>query len=101
MGAGWSADWLQQMDDELHALSQPMTALQVRLELGLVLGNEAALREAVEGALEEAGRLFRAMQLAKATLLRMEQERIAAAASMCSEAEGQGVRGRVLEGSAG
>jgi hypothetical protein len=38
---------------ELHELCQPLTRLQWRLELGQLAGDEAALREAVEGAMFE------------------------------------------------
>jgi hypothetical protein len=78
---GYSRPGLQRLDDRLHALCQPMTALQVRLELGLAMGDEAALREAVEGALEEVRRVFAATQQAKAALLQLEEEMSAAVVS--------------------
>ena len=46
---------------DLHDLCQPLTALQCRLELGKMLGQETAMREAVDGALEETQRMFAAI----------------------------------------
>jgi signal transduction histidine kinase len=74
MALAYCTPALQQMDDRLHELCQPMTALQVRLEIGLALGDEAALREAVHAALDEVRRVFAATQQAKAALLQLEQE---------------------------
>jgi signal transduction histidine kinase len=42
---------------ELHELCQPLMRLQWRLEIGQRVGDEDALREAVEGGLEEAREL--------------------------------------------
>lgn len=49
------------MDRELHDLAQPMASLQCRLEIGLILGGEEALVEAVNGALEDLRRLTAAL----------------------------------------
>jgi hypothetical protein len=73
VAADYGTPALQEMDDQLHALCQPLTALQVRLEIGLALGGEAALREAVEGALEEVRRVSCGVQRTKAALLLVEQ----------------------------
>ena len=52
----------QVLDQELHDLSQPMASLQCRLEIGSILGGEEALREAVDGGLEDLQRLSTALQ---------------------------------------
>ncbi len=49
------------MHDHVHALSQPLTALQCRLEIGRMLGDPASLLEAVEGGLAETRRIFAAV----------------------------------------
>lgn len=49
---------LFELEDELHDLCQPLTALQFRLELGKCVGDPEALREAVDGALEETTRMI-------------------------------------------
>jgi signal transduction histidine kinase len=52
------AEVLAAMHRDLHALCQPLTALQCRLELGRMEGDVDSLREAVEGGLEESQRMF-------------------------------------------
>lgn len=74
MTGAWAHPGLERIDAELHDLSQPMTALQVRLEIGLAVDDAAGLREAVEGALDQTRRVFAAMERAKAALLQAEQE---------------------------
>lgn len=66
---------LDQMHFELHELCQPLTALQCRLELGRMLGNESALHDAVEGALEETSRMFEIVEKMRQGLLREEHKR--------------------------
>jgi hypothetical protein len=51
----------QGMERELHDLCQPLTALQCRLELGQMIGDQEALLEAVEGAMLETERMFAAI----------------------------------------
>ncbi len=51
-------DALEQMHADLHALCQPLTALQCRLEIGRMLGHDSALQEAVDGGLVETRRMF-------------------------------------------
>ncbi len=51
-------DVLNQLHADLHELCQPLTALQCRLEIGRMMGNEEALLEAVDGGLEETLRMF-------------------------------------------
>jgi signal transduction histidine kinase len=48
----------RQMYADIHALCQPLTALQCRLEIGRMHGNETALQEAVDGSLAETRRMF-------------------------------------------
>lgn len=54
--------FLYELEDELHDLCQPLTALQFRLELGKFLGDPEALRVAVDGALEETDRMIDAVK---------------------------------------
>jgi signal transduction histidine kinase len=54
--------FLYELEDELHDLCQPLTALQFRLELGKFVGDPQALREAVDGALEETNRMIDAIK---------------------------------------
>lgn len=53
---------LFELEDDLHDLCQPLTALQFRLELGKFAGNPEALCEAVQGALEETSRMIDAIK---------------------------------------
>ena len=48
---------IEQMSEALHALCQPLTTLQCRLELAGIVGTDAAYREAVRLALVESQRL--------------------------------------------
>jgi ribosomal protein L29 len=48
---------LEELDQALHELCQPLTALQCRLELGRVIGDRSSLQEAIDGGLEEAKRV--------------------------------------------
>ncbi|MFC6644276.1 hypothetical protein ACFQBQ_01450 [Granulicella cerasi] len=52
---------LKAIERELHDLCQPVTSLQCRLELGKMCGDEVALIEATDGALEDAARIFEAV----------------------------------------
>lgn len=60
---------LGELERELHDLSQPVTSLQCRLELGKMIGGEEALLEAADGALEDASRIFAAVARIRARLL--------------------------------
>lgn len=51
-------DVLDQVHADLHELCQPLTALQCRLEIGRMMGNEEALLEALDGSLKETRRMF-------------------------------------------
>lgn len=48
----------EQLHLDLHDLCQPLTALQCRLEIGKMIGDGVALREAVDGGLDETQRMF-------------------------------------------
>ncbi|MBW4037391.1 MAG: hypothetical protein HIU91_00695 [Acidobacteria bacterium] len=62
----------QRLHADLHDLCQPLTALQCRLEIGRMLGQDMALREAVDGALEETQRMFVAVTRMRESLQRVE-----------------------------
>jgi hypothetical protein len=49
--------WMSEIDDTLHDLCQPLTALQCRLELGGIEGEGAAKQTAIEEALRECRRV--------------------------------------------
>ena len=59
----------------LHQLCQPLTRLQWRLEVGHRLGDEATLRETVEGSLEDARELSRLVHHLRQHLVRCGAER--------------------------
>ena len=59
MQSSKTADLLLSLDQELHELAQPISALQCRLEIGKIVGTEHALREAVDGGLDDLFRLTR------------------------------------------
>lgn len=61
---------LEELEKELHDLCQPLTALQCRLELGLMCGDETSLMEAVEGGLVDTERIFQSVGTMRARLLR-------------------------------
>ena len=61
-GLDRSGELIRRMQDELHDLCQPLTALQVQLEVGKMLGDAVALREAIEAGLEEVNRMALAIQ---------------------------------------
>ena len=60
---------LRTLERDVHDLCQPLTALQCRLELGLICGGEAAMREAVEGGLLEMTRVFSCVSAMRGRLL--------------------------------
>lgn len=63
---------LRELERELHDLCQPLTALQCRLELGKVIGGEAALLEAADGALEDSARVFAGVARMRERLLALD-----------------------------
>ena len=62
------------LDQELHDLCQPLASLQCRLEIGRMLDNEVALREAVDGGLEDLQRLHTVLQRIRALALTLKEE---------------------------
>ena len=58
----------QILDRELHDLVQPIARLQCRLEIGLMLGEDKALLEAVQGGLEDLAKLTSAVTRMRAVL---------------------------------
>jgi hypothetical protein len=52
---------MEQIEDALHDLCQPIATLQVRLELAGMLNTPEAYREAVDVALVECGKLMDAV----------------------------------------
>lgn len=63
-----SADLLSSLDQELHDLAQPVSSLQCRLEVGKMLGTEDALREAVDGGLDDLCRLVQIFKRMRALI---------------------------------
>lgn len=63
-------DVLDEVHADLHELCQPLTALQCRLEIGRMMGNEEALLEAVDGSLEETRRMFEVIDRMRQRLIR-------------------------------
>ena len=63
-------DVLDEVHADLHELCQPLTALQCRLEIGRMMGNEEALIEAVDGGLEETRRMFEVIDRMRQRLIR-------------------------------
>jgi len=59
---------LRDLNRELHNLCQPLTSLQCQLELGQMCGDQAALREAVDGGLLETARMFHRIDEMRARL---------------------------------
>ena len=56
---------------ELHELCQPLAALQCRLELGQMAGDDESLRQAVAGALADMKRVFACLQCLRECLSQM------------------------------
>jgi C4-dicarboxylate-specific signal transduction histidine kinase len=65
---------------ELHELCQPLTRLQWRLEIGRRAGDEATLRETVEGSLEDVKELIERVRQMRSQL---------AGERVCGQAGGQ------------
>jgi len=61
--------FLRELENGLHDLCQPLTALQCGLELGQMCGDARSLTTAVESGLTEASRLFRGIQGMRERLL--------------------------------
>jgi hypothetical protein len=69
---------LEEMDDLLHGLCQPLTVLQCRLALGELSGEPSAMRAAIGAALGECARM---------------NERVGAMREILQAAERRGLRG--------
>ena len=50
-------EWLAELGDKLHDLCQPLTALQCRLEIGMLHGRPETMRATIEEALHECERM--------------------------------------------
>lgn len=66
-------DVLSQMHADLHDLCQPLTALQCRLEIGRMIGDESDLIGTIDGGLEETKRMFEVINRIRKRLL-IEEE---------------------------
>jgi len=62
----------REIDLELHNLCQPLTALQCLLEMARSVGGLEALQGAVDGGLEETGRMFEVVAQMRKCLLAQE-----------------------------
>jgi hypothetical protein len=49
---------VKELSEELHTLSQPLSTLRCRLEISAMLEDEASLKDAVQGGLEDVDRIF-------------------------------------------
>ncbi len=56
------------MEKELHDLSQPLTSLQCRLEIGLLVEDETSAREVLEDCLLELKRVLAAVSRMRTVL---------------------------------
>ena len=54
-------DTCASLEEEFHDLAQPLTSLQCRLEIGLLLGDEVSAREALQESLPELKRVLAAV----------------------------------------
>lgn len=66
---------LEQLHMDLHDLCQPLTALQCRLEIGRMMGDDAAMRQAVDGGLDETQRIFAVVARMRTWLQQVEAAR--------------------------
>lgn len=65
---------VSELRHELHELSQPLTRLQWRLEIGQRVGDEATLRQAVEGGLGDLRELMEHVRRLRAQLAHRETD---------------------------
>ena len=63
------------LDEALHDMAQPLTSLQCRLEIGLLLGDEISAREALQESLLELRRVFTAVSRVRAVAEGRGQEK--------------------------
>ena len=66
-----------QLDRELHDLSQPMASLQCRLEIGLILGDAEALLDAATGSLDDLRRMTVALNRMRKIVAKAKLEQAA------------------------
>jgi hypothetical protein len=59
-----------EIDKELHDLCQPLTTLQCRLEMAVLVGSPEAYREGVEEGLAECQRIIVAVRMMRAAMQR-------------------------------
>jgi hypothetical protein len=62
---------VERLDVALHGLCQPLTVLQCRLAMGELVGEPAAMREAIHDALRECKRLNQTVGTMRAMLQQM------------------------------
>ena len=65
---------LQGIEEELHDLCQPLTALQFRLEMGKSTGDAGELQGVIGGALEETARMIEAIKRMRERIARMKTD---------------------------
>jgi hypothetical protein len=70
-----ATDLVERMDVALHRLCQPLTVLQCRLAMGELIGEPAAMREAIREALQECTRLNQTVGTMRTMLQQMILER--------------------------
>jgi hypothetical protein len=66
---------IEQMDDLLHSMCQPLTVLQCRLSLGQMSREPCAMQEAIGLALKECARLNERVEGIREILQAMERQR--------------------------
>jgi hypothetical protein len=49
---------VKELSEEVHTLSQPLSTLRCRLDIAAMLDDEASLKDAVQGGLEDMDRIF-------------------------------------------
>ena len=54
-------DSYHQLQEAIHGLAQPLTSLQCRLEIGVLLGDEVSAQEALQESLTELRRVLAAL----------------------------------------
>lgn len=74
MSAIGAESLMEQMDNLLHALCQPLTVLQCRLALGELSGEPSAMRVAIGDALRECGRMNERVDAMREMLQAVERQ---------------------------
>jgi hypothetical protein len=73
---GCDADFLERLDVVLHALCQPLTALQCRLALAEMNGDREAMVFAIRDALLECGRVNTAVEAMREMLVQATSQTV-------------------------